>query len=1289
MERIERRPRVLIVDDEVIIAEDLRQRLIQSGYDVIGPVSSGAEAVHLAQTSRPDVALMDILLRGPMDGVEAAARISEEFLLPVVFITACSDLSTVERARSLPMASLLVKPFEDRELQLAMELAVTRKELHQARLQNSPSEGREPSVQLAGGSNQHCVLGCDENGIVRFLGGGTRSLLGLAKDVIGRATLNDLFTPAARGDFKGKIHEALQGRTVHIEARLKDSPDPARWFSITLAPQNGSGFLAVAEDVTEEKRNSRRRAALYAISEAAHTVHGLEELYRSIHLCVSDVLPAENFYIALHDKTHDLLFFPYFVDQFDPPPAPRAVGRGLTEYVLRHGKPLFASPELFRELIARGEVQSIGEPSVDWLGVPLILDDTPIGVLVVQTYSEGVRYTQEDLDILSFVSRQVAMAIDRKKKEETLRESEAELRSLFEGMDALVLVISRNGTFLNIAPTHPSLLYRLPDLLHQKTVHDLFPHEQAEFFLSRIQIVLQEGHRMSIEFPMDIAGGGRWFEGTLSPAGPQRVILVAHDITDRRRMETSFHEARETYKGIFDHAAMGIAKCTVDGRFISVNNALMRMYGYTNQPGLLEEMTRRKGQLYIESGRKDDLEALLQSNREVSDFESQVTRNGGGQFWISENIKLVSDEDGNPLHYIVTVQDITSKKLAERELRLLANTVACARDCFLLTNLEGSILFVNDAFIATYGYSADELVGKSPVLLGGNGTAHEALEEAYLPSSGSWSGEITAARSDGTVFPAEIRTSTVRDEAGKPVAFVTVARDIGDRKQNEEKIRNNELRLRRITDTMLDVITQVDTHGVCEYASPSHLKVLGYQPDALMGQSLLPLIYPADRTGMLAVFRRLYREATSGTAEYRFRKSGGGWIWVESLINPLLDDAGKVTGFVVGSLDVTQRKKADEALRLNEARLEGLVSLNQMFDASTQRIAEFALEEGVRLTRSEIGFVGFLSPDGNTIESVIWSKRSQELCGLQESDPIAMLSPSGMFRHAILRREPVIYNQLSGRGPGIAPLPGRHVPIDRFMCIPVFDGENVLAIAGVGNKEEEYDTSDARQLTLLFEGMVVHMQRQHAQQELRKSLEEKEILLKEVHHRVKNNLQIISSLLSLQLGHVQDSSIAQLLRESQNRIRSMALIHERLYRSGDLSRIDFGTYVHNLISYLVRSYPVARMSTKIRVNIEGILLGVDMAIPCGLIVNELVSNSLIHGFTDGRAGEVSVEMTQNESVARLTVRDNGVGLPPGFSLRNVPTLGLQLIETLVDQIDGVIDLDTTAGTSFSVVFKIT
>ena len=184
------------------------------------------------------------------------------------------------------------------------------------------------------------------------------------------------------------------------------------------------------ERAAERQEAEKLQSATYRISEAAVSAPTLDELYRSIHHIVAELMPANNFYIALYSEAQGLLSFPYFVDEVDPPPQPKKLGRGLTEYVLRTGTPLLASPEAFEELVRQGEVELIGAPSIDWLGVPLKTSEKTFGVLVVQTYTEGVRYTEKQKNILQFVSNQVAMAVERRRAAQALQASEERYREL-------------------------------------------------------------------------------------------------------------------------------------------------------------------------------------------------------------------------------------------------------------------------------------------------------------------------------------------------------------------------------------------------------------------------------------------------------------------------------------------------------------------------------------------------------------------------------------------------------------------------------------------------------------------------------------------------------------------------------------------------------------------------------------------------------------------------------------------------------------------------------------------
>jgi PAS domain S-box-containing protein len=207
-------------------------------------------------------------------------------------------------------------------------------------------------------------------------------------------------------------------------------------------------------------------------------------------------------------------------------------------------------------------------------------------------------------------------------------------------------------------------------------------------------------------------------------------------------------------------------------------------------------------------------------------------------------------------------------------------------------------------------------------------------------------------------------------------------------------------------------------------------------------------------------------------------------------------------------------------------------------------------------------------------------------------------------------------------------------------------------------------------------------------QQLRESLLEKEVLLKEIHHRVKNNLQVVSSLLSLQSEQILDRQAREVFRESQNRVKSMALIHERLYRSTDLAHVDFGEYVRNLAVSLVNSYRTSMPQVQCDISVVSVPMDIDIAIPCGLILNELVSNALKYAFPGGREGRIEVKFAQAaDETYELTVCDDGVGLPEGFDFRNTKSLGYQLVDLLVDQVKGRLEVGSGRGVSVSLLFS--
>ena len=312
------------------------------------------------------------------------------------------------------------------------------------------------------------------------------------------------------------------------------------------------------EDITERKVSEKVRNSIYKISQATNSALTLNELYISIHTILSDLMTVENFYIALYDPKEDLIHFPFFKDQYEQSASVLPPGHGLTDYVLRMRKPLLVSQEVLERLLERGDVELIGAKPIEWLGVPLVVNNQVIGVMATQSYSPDIHFSQNEVELLEFVSNQIAQAIERKRAEEALIKSDADLRAIFSAMTDVIMVLDNHGRYLRIMDTNTNLLYKPPAELIGKTLHEVFEKENADIFLQNITSVLSSHKKVNFEYPLFLGGEMLWFSASLSPVTENSIIWVAHNITVRKQAEEAQRINEARYRNLFEDSPVSL-----------------------------------------------------------------------------------------------------------------------------------------------------------------------------------------------------------------------------------------------------------------------------------------------------------------------------------------------------------------------------------------------------------------------------------------------------------------------------------------------------------------------------------------------------------------------------------------------------------------------------------------------------------------------------------------------------------------------------------------------------------
>jgi PAS domain S-box-containing protein len=790
---------------------------------------------------------------------------------------------------------------------------------------------------------------------------------------------------------------------------------------------------------------------------------------------------------------------------------------------------------------------------------------------------------------------------------------------------------------------------------------------------------------------------------------------------------------------ILRSAGEGIYGLDLHGRATFVNPAVAQMSGYT-----VEELLGQPIHAILFRSRADGSASPREGSPGVSTPTSgAMQQHGEGVLWRKDGTRFPVEyvsapirEDGKIAGAVVTFNDIAERKRAEEALRLSQERYTLAVNAGKVGvwdwDIASGYMYIDPILKALLGFADHEIPNEI-----GAWSSHIHPDDRDLVMS------TAQAHLDGTTPHYEIahrmvhkqggsrwflaRGTALRDDEGRPYRMVGTDSDITEGKMAEAalqrakvdlevKVEERTSELKRLNEQLLadigmrrraEMALAAEARFLRAQTHVAKVALSSLRPEEL-AQPLIETIGQAQDYAYGALWR-VAEDGHAATVVACFGEGTAAFIgisqdlgdpssftamiirtgqpifrnWVQEspyglntitrtlkaralLGFPLIDRTGRVVGALTFAdtedperfteRDLTQgfMLTSQVAQALENSELFSQVNRLQ----EQYRVVTEALNDAVFTLDTEARFTF-----GNAAGERLTGYRLAELFGRSFMEIVAPEDLPALvdrFRRAIAGEaiSPHVQAEMIRKD-------GTRVPIELSMANLLLGGR-VVGRVGV-----------ARDIT----------ERRRAEAQIKVSLQEKEVLLKEIHHRVKNNLQIISSLLNLQSKYISDPQARQMFIDSQNRVKSMAFIHEILFQSGDIAKIDFSEYIKNISIQLFRSYDAHSKNINLVINVKDIMMDVDTAIPCGLIVNELVSNSLKYAFIDGRKGEISIELSSDHSgMLTLIVSDNGIGFSEKIDFEKMESLGLKLVVALANQLAGTVELDHSKGTTFKITF---
>lgn len=721
-------------------------------------------------------------------------------------------------------------------------------------------------------------------------------------------------------------------------------------------------------------------------------------------------------------------------------------------------------------------------------------------------------------------------------------------------------------------------------------------------------------------------------------------------VIDKLNTESKLTLSQNLLNAIYNSSLDVILATNENSEIIEYNKAAEKVYGYKREDVLGKNVE------FIYASKNERLQVL--NALEIKGYfngELLHKKITGEEFYIYFTIHEIYNSNNRRIGKLGIGRDVTKEKLSnirimesEQRFREIFESTS---DLIFNINERGDFNYVNNSWLITLGYNNQELSKlvlldivhpkdhqKIKILL------NDAAERGSLNDE-----EVTLVKKDKRSVI--ISLSIYHKNKNNKSNFICNGRNISEQKVTEEKMKLSEARNNAVFNQEFLGIVILDLLGNIQQCNDIFCRYSGFSLQELQMKNINELMtteYSDHHNFVIRSF--LNKKLTKSTFETILLSKSGSKVYGNESWTMVLDADKQPDYFIVFFENITEKKN-------NEAQIaEQSAKFNSIFESSNQAI--FTINRNFELTSFNEFF----------------TKVFYQAFGKMPLLKINLKEFAANYTKNVVIDELILYHQtaLSGRPQQFEKKLLIKSKPDLWLDVYI----DPIVVPGKPIEEASYIIHDVTDKKI-------------SEENIKHSLVEKEILLKEVHHRVKNNLQVISSILNLQTHYIKDNGVLDILQEIQNRIKSMSLVHENLYQNKTLSMLNFGDYITNLTQNLLYSYKAKNKNINIDLKIENINLNLDYSIPCGLILNELVSNCFKHAFSEKDEGNISILFKRLEDEIYMEVTDDGKGMDSEIDFRNTESLGLQLVTALVDQIDGSIEQTSNKnkGTTYKIYFK--